>query len=98
MARYDPKLLQALAEKTQAQATAAVMGGIAAGAMTGGLFGYAANLMFVSPVNLLLPGLIVGTLLGIAAGRRRALALRLQAQLALCQLQTEENTRKTHDG
>jgi F0F1-type ATP synthase assembly protein I len=97
MGRYDPKLLQELADQTQAQAATAVLGGIAAGAVTGCLFGYAANLMFYPSFSLVLPGLILGAVLGIVTGRRRAQALKLQAQMALGQMQIEENTRKTGD-
>lgn len=86
MTDHDPEQLRSLAEQTLAQARTAVVGGIVAGAMTGGLFGYAATLMFYSPYQLTLPGLILGALLGIQVGRQRGRALRLQAQQALCQL------------
>jgi hypothetical protein len=97
MVRYDPAVLQKLAAQTQAQATAALIGGIAAGIVTGTLFGYAAMLIFYPPISLIWPGAVVGGVLGIAMGRRKALALKLQAQMALCQLQIEENTRKPAD-
>jgi F0F1-type ATP synthase assembly protein I len=91
MSHYDPKLLRKLAEKLDAQARTAVVGGIVAGAVTGSLFGYAAALMFSTPYSLVLPGLMVGSIIGIFAGRRKAHALKLQAQMAYCQIKIEEN-------
>ena len=93
MSNYDPKLLRALAEQLNAQARTAVVVGIFAGAVTGGLFGFAASLIFMLSHSLLIPGAAVGAILGIFAGRRKAQALKLQAQMALCQIQIEENSR-----
>ena len=93
MPTYDSNLLRTLAERLNAQARSAVVVGIVAGAVTGGLFGFAASLIFMLSQSLLIPGAVVGGILGIVAGRRKAQALRLQAQMALCQVQIEENTR-----
>jgi len=93
MSTYDPNLLRTLADQLSAQARTAVVVGIIAGAVTGGLFGFAASLIFMLSHSLLVPGAGVGAILGIFAGRRKAQALRLQAQMALCQIQIEENTR-----
>lgn len=93
MAEYDPTLLRTLAGKLAAQARTAVLVGTVAGAVTGGLFGFAAALIFMLSNSLLIPGAVVGAILGIFAGRRKAQALRLQAQVALCQIRIEENTR-----
>ncbi len=94
MPEYDPRLLQAFAERTHRQAGLAIYGGIAAGIISGGLFGFATTLMFYIATPLLIPGAIVGGIVGIRIGQQRALALRLQSQTALCQLKIEENTRK----
>jgi hypothetical protein len=91
---YDPATLRKLAVRTQAQAKVAVAGGIAAGMVTGSLFGYASILIFQTRENLVWPGLAGGAVLGAAAGWRKAVSLRFQAQMAFCQLQIEENTRK----
>jgi hypothetical protein len=91
---YDPESLRKLAERTQGQAKVAVAGGIVAGMVTGSLFGYAAILIFQTRVSLVGPGLAVGAVLGAAAGWRKAVSLRFQAQMAFCQLRIEENTRK----
>jgi F0F1-type ATP synthase assembly protein I len=93
MSTYDPTLLRTLADKLNAQARTAVVVGIIAGAITGGLFGFAASLIFMTSHSYLVPGAVVGAVLGVFAGRRKAQALRLQAQMALCQVQIEENTR-----
>lgn len=94
MSNYEPSLLRTLAGRLEAQARTSVAVGIIAGAVTGGLFGFAASLIFMLSHSLLIPGAVVGATLGIVAGRRKAQALRLQAQMALCQIQIEENTRQ----
>lgn len=91
--RYNPDLLQKLAEQTQSQVRPALIGGIGAGIVTGTLFAYAGMIMFASPYSLTVPGAVVGGVMGIFVGRRKAQALKLQAQLALCQIRIEENTR-----
>ena len=94
MSNFDPTLLRTLAEKLNTQARTAVLVGIIAGAVTGGLFGFAASLIFMTSQSYLIPGAVVGAVLGIVAGRRKTQALKLQAQMALCQIQIEENTRQ----
>jgi len=93
-AHYEPEALRRLAEQTHAQARTALVGGIIGGMVTGSLFGYAASLMFATSTSLLAPGMAVGAVLGVVMGRRRAMELKLKAQMALCQIQIEENTRK----
>ena len=93
MSNYDPALLRTLARKLNAQARTAVVVGIIGGAVTGGLFGFAAALIFTMSHSLLIPGSIVGAIIGIFGGRRKAQALRLQAQMAFGQIQIEENSR-----
>jgi hypothetical protein len=46
-----------------------------------------------APVLVLVVG-VLGGLVGAAIGQRKAFQLKLQAQLTLCQMQTEFNTRK----
>jgi hypothetical protein len=48
-----------------------------------------------TPLLLLVLGAGFGALVGIPAGRRKAFEYRLQAQLALCQMQVERNTRNS---
>lgn len=94
---YDPVLLRALAGQLHRQAAGAVLSTILGGIFTGALFGYAATLIFGTMSSLVIPGMIGGAILGWPLGRRKAQALRLQAQVALCQLQTEENTRRSSE-
>lgn len=94
MSSYDPAALEQSADRMHRQAKAAVIGGIAAGLMTGSLFGYAATLMFSSPYLLVVPGAIAGAIMGIIVGRQRALGLRLQAETAFCLIEIEKNSRK----
>ncbi len=90
---YDPGLLRALAGQLHRQAAGAVLSNILGGIFTGALFGYAATLIFATLSSLVIPGMIGGGILGWPLGRRKAQALRLQAQVALCQLEIEQNTR-----
>ena len=69
-------------------------GSAIAGVISGGLFGYAATLIFGSLNSYLLPGSILGSVIGFIIGRQRARALKLQAQVAACLIQIEQNTRK----
>lgn len=98
MATYDPSIISFFAERLYTSARNIValcvvlglVGGIAAGAVIGAsLMGYRDGTM---------PGAFIGSLfglaLGLAVGRERAFSLKLRAQLALCQLQTEINTRR----
>ena len=68
------------------------------GVLIGGLAGpFVASLLPYSPwVRELAWALFaaLGALFGIMAGNARANALRLQAQIALCQVQIERNTRR----
>lgn len=77
MSQVNPTLLLSLAKNMQQQAKAAPTLYTVAGAIAGLLVGPA--LMPLQPT--LLGGLLLGVL-GFAAGRRRAMALTLQAQLA----------------
>jgi len=95
MSSYDSAALKRSADRMHRQAKVAVFGGIAAGILTGSLFGYAATLMFASPHLLVFPGAIVGAITGIVMGRQRALGLRLQAETAYCLIEIEKNSRTT---
>jgi hypothetical protein len=94
MIRYDAKALQKLADKLYGQSTVVVAGSAVAGVITGGLFSYAAALIFQTRQLYLLPGAIAGGVIGFFVGRQRARAARLQAQVAACLIQIEENTRR----
>jgi uncharacterized protein (DUF697 family) len=93
--RYDPAVIQKFADKLYAMANAVVAAWTIVGAIVGAGVGMMAmnafrefdqRLCFVGGVAL------VG-LIGYIIGQGRSFSLKLQAQLALCQLQIEVNTR-----
>ena len=102
MADYDPQVLVAFSERLYWQAgfivfRYAVLGllfGILASVVIGVV---AAQLLSANAIIMvLLVLLVVGTICtvgGYLAGQDRALALKLQAQTVLCQVQIERNTR-----
>ncbi|HEV7428219.1 MAG TPA: hypothetical protein VGQ46_17820 [Thermoanaerobaculia bacterium] len=100
MAAYDSSVIVTFADRLYQQA-AGIEGAYAmAGAVVGGAVGGA--------IGAALPGgsaLVVAVfgaaIIGVIAwqiGRQKAAALRLQAQVALCQVQIEANTRYLRNG
>ncbi len=101
MTQYNPEFIQEHADRlySQAKSTIAIwtIGGIIAGIMAGSMLGIllfvimqkAAAPATITPLFAVLAGLI-----GYKIGRDIALDLKLKAQTALCQLRTEENTRR----
>ena len=97
---YDPKIIEQYADKLYRKAFSFVAGSIVIGASLGAAFG-AVPLTSVGsswPIpsylgfaTLLLGGLL-GALIGYVIGDTRSFGYRLQAQSALCQLQSERNT------
>lgn len=87
---YDKKIIQEFAEKLYAQAELAVV----LYTVVGGLFGTAGSKIISGHNLIVVIGAVAGAIIGFALGRERALALKVQAQTALCQMQIEENTRK----
>jgi hypothetical protein len=97
---YDPKVIEQFAEKLYRKASSFVAGSVVIGASLGAAFGAAplTSLGAAWPIpaylgfaTLLLGGL-VGALIGYVIGDTRSFGYRLQAQSALCQLQSERNT------
>jgi hypothetical protein len=97
---YDPKVIEQFAEKLYRKAAAFVAGSVVIGASLGAAFGAVplTSLGEAWPIpsylgfaTLLLGGL-VGGLIGYVIGDTRSFGYRLQAQSALCQLQSERNT------
>ena len=97
MIKYDPEIIQELAECLYTRAAWIVGLATAVGVLFGLLCGYVQG----DYLNLLLPGqLLVGLgvvvftgILGWVVGTHKACSLRLQAQNSLCQVQIERNTR-----
>ena len=97
---YDPRVIEQFAENLYRKASAFVAGSVAIGASLGAAFGAIplTSLGDAWPIpslfgfaTLLLGGLS-GAIIGYVIGDTRSFGYRLQAQTALCQLQTERNT------
>jgi hypothetical protein len=97
---YDPKVIEQFAEKLYRKASSFVAGSVVIGAALGAAFGAVplTSLGAAWPIpsylgfaTLLLGGLL-GALIGYVIGDTRSFGYRLQAQSALCQLQSERNT------
>ena len=97
---YDPQIIEQFAEKLYRKASAFVAGSVVIGASLGAAFGAVplTSLGAAWPIpsylgfaTLLLGGLL-GGLIGYVIGDTRSFGYRLQAQSALCQLQSERNT------
>lgn len=94
MAAYDPSVILTFADKLYEQAAGIEGAYTMAGVVVGGLIG--AVLGGAVAGSSLTGGVFAAVLVGAMAwqiGRQKAAALRLQAQVALCQLQIEANTR-----
>ncbi|MBZ4373239.1 hypothetical protein [Corallococcus sp. AS-1-6] len=93
--RYDPSVIQEHAEDLYSRASRLVVlygfMGIVVGAAIGFILSASAD--DLRPVALT-GGAIIGVLIGVSMGRSRAFALELQAQMALCQVAIEANTRR----
>lgn len=97
---YDPRVIEQFAEKLYRKASAFVAGSVVVGGALGAGFGAVplTSLGEAWPVPsmfgfaTLLAGAICGAVVGYVIGDTRSFGYRLQAQAALCQLQTERNT------
>jgi hypothetical protein len=97
---YEPRVIEQFAENLYGKASAFVVGSVAIGAALGAAFGAVplTSLGASWPVPsifgfaTLLVGGIFGGAIGYVIGDTRSFGYRLQAQTALCQLQTERNT------
>ena len=99
MAQYDPQVLQKYADKMYASATLILVVAALAGAGFGALMGNSlasglAPTPGQSTAGPTLVGLVIGLLLGVLVGIAAGFWYKLRAQLVLCQLQTEINTRR----
>jgi uncharacterized membrane protein (UPF0136 family) len=100
MTKYDPSVIAAFADRLYAQANRiivvlSVLGfivGAIMGAALGGMMGGHSDGSTFALVGVVVVG-AAGTWVGYSLGQERAFALKLQAQIALCQMQIEANTR-----
>jgi hypothetical protein len=95
MAAYDPSVIVTFADGLYGQA-ASIEGTYAlAGALIGGAVGGAIGAAIAGGSSLMV-GIFGAAIVGVVGwqvGRQKAAGLRLQAQVALCQVQIEANTR-----
>ena len=97
---YDPRVIEQFAENLYKKASAFVVGSVAIGGALGAAFGAVplTSLGASWPIPsifgfaTMLVGGIFGAAIGYVIGDTRSFGYRLQAQGALCQLQTERNT------
>ena len=94
MANYDPQVIQKFADKLYSQANTAVFLSTIIGVLIGGAVGYSAGVNSPNGGTFAMVGAVVTGLLGLVVGLQRSFTLRVQAQIALCQMKIEENTRK----
>ena len=101
MTKYDPAVIRKFADRLYAEATRIVVFDTIIGAVVGALLGFWVgdygkkhDPKAWDQTILALLGLLLLGLFGYAIGRERSFKLRLEAQMALCQVQIEENTRK----
>jgi hypothetical protein len=96
---YDPSVIQKFADDLYAQAATTMAVYALVGCVAGGAIGY--ELLAVASAESAstgaIIGLVIGGLLGFATGTRIGFGLKLQAQVALCQVRIEENTRPARD-
>ena len=94
MAKYEAQVIVQFADDLYRQAgslpaTYTVLGALVGLVIGGGLFAaYEGGALIGAGLGALLLGAV-----GLKVGQQRAFALKLQAQVALCQVQIEENTR-----
>jgi len=98
---YDAQLLQNLANRLNSQSRSVVLSyTISAAILFSAIFYFVASVghpaigfISLAPVKSLGVGLLVGVVLGFVWGQRKSYRLKLAVQLALCQIQIENNTR-----
>jgi hypothetical protein len=101
-ALYDSAVTQNLANRLYAEAdTVVIRYTIIGAACFAGIFYFGATLssnaifsFSLTPNKAVGLGLLLGVVIGFIAGQRKSYHLMLSAQLALCQIQIERNTRE----
>jgi hypothetical protein len=96
MVTYDAQVVQKFADRLYTRAQSIVISCTLLGLLIGLFFGFGLGQMRIGQAGGVLGFAIVALfgVIGYMAGSERAFHLKLQAQLALCQVKIEENTRK----
>jgi len=92
---YEPEFIKDFANGLYKQAQYVVPLHFFIGIFLGLFVFNAISILLINMLDFLISsiGVLVGGVMGLQAGRDKAAQLKLQAQLALCQLNIEENTR-----
>lgn len=95
MVQYDPVVIQSYADALYRAADRIVLVTALLGGLLGGIVGYALGAAMGSGSSVIfgLVGLGAGGFIGHSRGMSKTFQLRLEAQLALCQVEIEFNTR-----
>lgn len=96
---YDASVIQEFAERLYSQAASIIITSTFLGLIIGAVMGVggAAIAKATNEVGMAaIIGAAVGGLLGFARGKERAFKLKLDAQVALCDVQIEKNTSVKH--
>lgn len=90
MADYNSKIIYEMAEKLYKKANSIVTTYTVAGVLILGILG----ILGMTAIAILpLITAVLGGIIGFLIGQEKAFELKLQAQIALCQVRIEENTR-----
>jgi uncharacterized protein YacL len=95
MVKYDSKVIQEHADKLYAQTRSVVASQFFIGLFMGLLAALIISNHLTHEFNSIIVsiGVLIGGVMGYGSGHNKAFELRLQAQMALCQAQIEENTK-----
>lgn len=96
--RYDEAVLSEFARRLYRRALSIIVWCTILGLLAGGTLGGALAEATKSGGGIVALVVLVGGLIGYAIGSERAFMLRLQAQVVLCQVQIERNTRALAGG
>lgn len=88
MATYDKDVIHQFADSLYSKAKSIIVNYTMLGALIGGGIGLVTQQMITAAILSAVFGLV-----GLSMGRDKAFQLKLQAQVALCQVKIEENTR-----
>lgn len=93
--QYDPHVIQRLADQLYKQAEGTIIIWTFVLLTIGASCGLSIAKVTLSSASIIyiIVGALIGALLGFVFGQSRAFSLRVQAQIALCQKQIEENSR-----
>ncbi|MFT5469137.1 MAG: hypothetical protein ACI8UO_004252, partial [Verrucomicrobiales bacterium] len=91
--QYDPAIIQKFANALYKRARSIVAVMTLLGVLVGGVVGFGMGHESDSALPFVLGGMFLAGFIGYLVGQARVFALKLQAQIALCQMHIESNTR-----